>query len=186
MRVMVEKIFGKVKDFVKKNRLQLRDSNDDLETALWEMALTIDECVGDEDDKDKMKEVLDNWVATEDSKFYQDTMKDEITALLDGEVLAGVKDVPDEDDDTEEAVDDSKMEAEAIPVDAVIVQDLTIQLKKLAVKIGDLEGDEFTPVSAEVFDAVNNLQSAFRKVENKRKSNKQDNRQGTLKPFMKK
>ena len=44
----------------------------------------------------------------------------------------------------------------------------------------------FTPVSAEVFDAVNNLQSAFRKIENKRKSNKQDNRQGTLNPFMKK
>ena len=63
---------------------------------------------------------------------------------------------------------------------------MTIQLKKLAVKIGDLEGDEFTPVSAEVFDAVNNLQSAFRKIENKRKTNKQDNRQGTLNPFMKK
>ena len=36
------------------------------------------------------------------------------------------------------------------------------------------------------FDIANSLHSSHRKVENKRKAKKADNRQGTMMPFMKK
>jgi len=178
----LEEVFEKLKKFVKDNKLQLKNPNDDYETALWEMVLTINECVGNVDDMDKMKEVFDGWVATEDSDFSEDTMKDEIEELLDIEVLAGLKEVPEEDDEEEEGADnammmDADIERETMTSDTL--HELTTQLKSLAVKVGTFE-EEYGSVSSSLNDAVDDLQSTFRKIDNKRKSNKKDNRQGFL------
>ena len=115
-------------------------------------------------------------------------MRDEIDSLLEIEVLSGLKDVPDGNDDEE--ADDDNMDIEDVvqakPITLKTLHELTVKLKSLAVEIGELEGDEFRSVSSDVFDAAESLRSAFRKVENKKKVNKQDNRRASMLPFMKK
>ena len=149
--------------------------------------MTLDECDGD-DGIEKMKEVFNGWVAMEDNDFCQEIVRDEIDSLLEIEVLSGLKDVPDGNDDEE--ADDDNMDIEDVvqakPITLKTLHELTVKLKSLAVEIGELEGDEFRSVSSVVFDAAESLRSAFRKVENSKLAYKRDNRQASTLPFMKK
>lgn len=72
------------------------------------------------------------------------------------------------------------------PITSETLHELIVQIKSLAARIGEFEGDEFRSALSHVLDAADSLRSAFRKAENNKKVKKRDNRQTSMLPFMKK
>ena len=98
---------------LQKNPLEPRsasDTPDEFEDALREMMATVEECDGE--DMDRMKEMIDGWINTEDTDFCQQELADEVEALLYIDVICKLKD-PENDNDNDKDKDELEDESSA-------------------------------------------------------------------------
>ena len=101
-------IIDLVAGFVNKKNidtLKLSDATtaNDFDDALWEMAVSLAEC-----DKKNGEDIEAIRVEMEDSTFCQEVLAEEVKESLDLDVLCQLKEVPDEDDEVEDADDDEE------------------------------------------------------------------------------
>ena len=177
-------VFNLLAEFVEKNDCKPTGTKvNDFDAVLEEMVLTVKQCDGD--DLEDMKRMVDGWISMEDTEFCKDLLANEVEELMDIDTLCQLK--PDANEAEEEDADDEIEDAgpkEPISYDAM--NEWAAQLKAISVKIA-ASGEDYAAAAMSVSDASENVRSAFRKANNKKKASKRDvARQHKIGAFFKK